>query len=226
MYGQYQHAEGSAAKWIFFGCIVIVLMSIALGINIKDAKWFNPDIAAAEANLIDIDAEHKKATYELQERLVQAKTEAEIREIERQQGLLDAQYQRDILALSQDLAHDHAAFNTWMTIVTIFGGALAVTLPLSSTIWVGSRALVYIRSALQKGESVMKSVPPVEKRIPNVPEREPYDPWNSPSYRRSKRIAAQKKERNEREEIAARMMKFRDPGHRGTADYKKRPQVE
>ena len=226
MFGQqFTNPVASAAKWILFGFFGVVLMGFLLGINIKDATWLNSNIAAAEANRISIENVHQQATYELQERLATAQTEAEIRKIQRLQLLLDAQYQHDIQELSQDLAHQELAFRTWMTLLTIIASGFAAMLFISTTLWVGSRALVYVRSIPQKGEPVMKSVPPVEKRIPNLPERAPYDPWNSPTYRRSKRMAAQDKERKEREEIAARMMSFRDPGHMSTEDYNKSPKV-
>jgi hypothetical protein len=215
-----------AAKWIFFGFFGVILMGFLLGANIKDATWLNSNIAAAQANRMNIENAHQQATYELQVRLATAQTEAEIREIQRQQLFLDAQYQHDIQALSQDLAHQELAFRTWMTVLTIIASGFAAMLFISTTLWVGSRALVYVRSFPQKGEPVMKPVPPIEKRIPNLPERDPYDPWNSPAYRRSKRKAAQDKERKEREEIAARMMKFRDPGRISPENYKKNPQAD
>ncbi len=226
MYGQYQNPATSAPKWIFFGFFGIVLMALLLGANIKDATWLNPNIASAQANRIDIESAHQQATYELQERLATAQTEAEIREIQRQQSLLDAQYQHDIQALNQDLAHKDLAFRTWMTVLVILAGGFALTVFISSTIWVSSKVLISLKSIPPKEVAMAKTTPAVEKRIPNVPERTPYDPWNSPTYRRSKRVAAQQEERNEREAIAARMMNFRDPGRMSTEEYKKSPEVD
>lgn len=230
MFGQqFTSPIASAAKWIFFGFFGVILMGFLLGANIKDATWLNSDIAAAQANRINIENAHQQATYELQERLSVAKTEAEIKEIQRQQGLLDAQYAHDIQALNQDLAHKDLAFKTWMTVFTIFGGAFALMLFISTTIWVGSKAWVYIQSAPLKEVPMSKFVPPVKKKIPNLPEREPYDPWNSPNYRRQKRVAAQQEERKEREEmkaLAARMKALINPAKMSSQEYKKRPLVE
>lgn len=208
MYQQIQNPIASAAKWIFFGFFGIILMGFLLGANLKDATWLNPGIAAAQADRISIENAHQQATYELKEHLETAKTEAEIKEIERQQTLLDAQYRHDIQALNQDLAHQDLAFRTWMNVLTILAGAFALTLLLGTTIWVGSKAWVYIQSNSRKEEVMAKVAPTMEKRIPNLPEREPYDPWNDPNYRRQKRVAAQDQERKERE---ARMKYVSDP---------------
>lgn len=223
MYGQYQNLAASAAKWIFSGFIIVVLMAILLGADIKNATWLNSNIAAAEADRIKMESAHQHATYELQERLATAQTEAEIREIQRQQGMLDAQYQHDVQALSQNLAHQDLAFRTLMTFLTMIASVLAAALFVNTVVWTSSKALVAIRSVQRKEEPVMKSIPPVEKRIPNLPERKPYDSWNSPAYRRSKRAAAR---RAEREAIAVRMMTFRDPGRMSTEEYNKSPEVD
>ena len=227
MFGQqFASPVASAAKWIFFGFFGIVLMGFLLGANLKDATWLNSDIAAAEANRIQIENNHQQATYELQERLAAAQNEAEIKQIKRQQSLLDAQYAHDIQALNQDLAHKDLAFRTWMTVLTILAGAFAVALFMSTTVWVGSRAWVYIQSNLRKEEAMAKITPRVEKRVPNLPEREPYDLWNSPAYRRQQKVAAQEEERREREEsqaLAARMKALTDPAQMSRKDYYKRP---
>jgi hypothetical protein len=218
MFGQqYTSPTATAAKWIFFGFFGVVLMGFLLGANLKDATWLNSDIAAAEADRITIENVHQQATYELQERLAAAQTEAEIKEIQRQQALLDAQYQHDIQILNQDLAHQDLAFRTWMTVLTILAGALALALLLGTTIWVGSKAWVYIQSNPLMEVPVAKYVPSVEQRIPNLPERELYDPWADPNYRRRMRTAAKNQEQKEREAqketelLAVRMGYVSDP---------------
>lgn len=191
-------------------------MGFLLGTNFKDATWLNRDIAAAEADRIKIDNAHQQAINGLQERLETAKTDAEIQQIRRDQELLNAQYQHDIQALSQDLAHQDLAFRTWMTMLTILAGAFALTLLLGTTIWVGSRARVYVQSSLPKEVPMAKYVP-VEQWIPNLPERESYDPWDDPNYRHRMKTAAKNQEQKEREEqkeaelLAARMTYFSDP---------------
>jgi hypothetical protein len=201
MYNSFPNQVSSAAKWIVIAFFGVVMMAILLGANIKDAKWLNSDIAEAEAHRIQVEAVHQQATYEIQERLAAAQTEAEIKEIQRQQALLDAQYQHDIQALNQDLAHQDLAFRTRMTVLTILASTFALLLFVVTVIWVGSRTWVYIQSNSQKENTMAKNIPPVEKWIPNLPEREPYDPWNDPEYQRQQIAAARDQERKEREEI-------------------------
>jgi hypothetical protein len=200
MYEQFQNSVSSAAKWFVIALFGVIIMAIFLGVNIKDAKWLNSSIAEAEAQLIQVEAAHQQATYENQERLAAAQTDAEIQQIQRDQKLLDAQYQHDIQALEQDLVHRDIAFQTWMTVLTILAGAFALTLFLATTIWVVSMARVYVQSNLPKEVPMAKVVPPVEQRIPNLPEREPYDPWADPNYRRRMKATAKRQEQKEREE--------------------------
>ena len=226
MYGQYQNSE-SAARWIFWGFVTIIVMAGLLGSNLKEAKWLNPEIAAAEASLINIEAAHQSATYELQERLSTAQTEAEIQAIQREQNLLDAQYQHDIQALGQDLAHKDLAFRTAMTALTIIVGAFAFTLAAASIIWVITRAVVYIRSIPSKEEPMRKSIPVIEKRIPNVAERAPYDALDRNQIlfanRLDERMREITAEREESELLAARLKALSNREKMSSEEYKKRP---
>ena len=185
MYGQFQNQIASAAKWIFFGFIIVVVMALIIGVNIKGAKWLNREIASAEANRINIENAHQQATYELQERLANAQTEAEIQDIQRKQKLLDAQYTHDIQALTQDLEHRETAFKTWMNVLTFLGGALSIAIVSSTVLWFGSKAIATVRTATPNAESSSASIPPI-KTIQPLPERGFYDPWQSEKYRREK----------------------------------------
>jgi len=199
VYGQFQNSASSAVKWIVFAFFGVIVMAILLGANLKDAKWINPNIANAEAHRIQVESAHQQATYEVQERLAAAQTEAEIKEIQRQQALLDAQYQHDIQALNQDLAHQDLAFRTRMTILTILASAFALLLFVVTVIWAGSRTWVYISNS-RKENTMAKPTPPVTKWISNLPERQPYDPWADPEYRSQQIAAARDQERKDREE--------------------------
>lgn len=229
MFGQqYTSPIASAAKWIFFGFFMVVLMGFLLGTNFKDATWLNRDIAAAEAERIHIENAYQQETYNLQIRLAAAQTEAEIKEIQRQQALLDAQYQHDIQALSQDLAHRDLAFRTWMTVLTIFAAAAALTLFLGTTIWIGARARVYVQSHLPKETPMTRNVPPIEQRIPNVAEREPYDALDPKQILFEKRlnerlqeIVAEREEQLEAEILEVRMSHLSDPSKMSRDQYNK-----
>lgn len=195
MIGQYPNFFASAAKWMFLGFVCIILMALLLGANIKDATWFNPEIAKAEAKSIEIEATHQEATYKLQEQLAQAQTEAEIQSVQRQQKLLDAQYEHDRQALSQDLEHRETGFKTWMIVLTFVGGALSIAIIIATILWFGSRALVKVRTATPHSQSsASASIPPINIIQP-LPERETYDPWQSRRYRRAKIKEARYRER-------------------------------
>jgi hypothetical protein len=213
-----QNSPASGAKWFFFLAMVILLGAVALGFNVKDATWLNREIAIAQADRIKIENAHQQATYELQERLAAAKTEAEIKEIQRQQSLLDAQYQHDIQALSQDLAHRDLAFRTWMTVLTILASAFALAFLISSIILVVSKARVYVHSNLSKEVPMAKYVPPVKQWIPNLPERQPYDALKANQILFEKRlnerwqeITAEREKQKDLELLAARMKYITDP---------------
>jgi hypothetical protein len=214
----YQNGQTTGAKWFVFLAMVILLGAVALGANIKDAKWWNRDIAAAEAERIHVENAYQQETYNLQIRLATAKTEAAIRETQRQQALLDAKYAHDIQALSQDLVHRDLAFRTWMTALTILAGAFALSLLLTTTIWVGSRARVYVQSNLPKEVPMAKYVPQVKQWIPNLPERQPYDAFDPKQVlfenrlnERLQEIAAEHEKQKEAELLAARMKYVTDP---------------
>lgn len=206
MFGQqFPNPVASAAKWVFLGSFGVVLMGFLLGANFKDATWLNRDIAAAEADRINIENAHQQAINELQERHEAAKTDAEIQQIKREQELLDAQYQHDIQVLSQDLAHRDAAFKTRMTVLTFLGSALSIALVLGTFFWTGSKVLASISF---DPTPTPKYIPPVKKKIVNLPERKTYDRWTDLNYRSQKRTAAQNQERKDRE---TRLKSVSDP---------------
>ena len=189
-------------------------MGFLLGANIKDATWLNFDIAAAQANRIQIENAHQQATYELQERLAVAQTEAEIRQIQREQSMLDAQYQYDVAALNQDLEHRDFAFRTRMTIFAIFGGALSLAIVLGTFLWTGSKVLASISF---DPTPTPDYISPVAKKTVNRPARESHERWADPNYRRRMKAAAKNQERKERDQqkeaelLAARMANTSDP---------------
>jgi hypothetical protein len=201
-----------------------------MGLAFAGTELLNPRTSAAEAYRMNMETTHQQAVYQLQEQLSTAKTKAEIREIERQQGLLEAQYQHDIQALSQDLAHQDLAFRTWMTVLTLIASVLAITLFISTIIWVSSQALVHVRSTPPKEEPITKSIPPVEKRIPALAEREPYDPLDPKEIlyanrlnERLQEITAIREDPDEAELLAARLRALMNTTSISSEKYGKRP---
>lgn len=80
----YQNGQTTGAKWFFFLAMVILLGAVALGANIKDAKWWNREIASATANQMNVatDIERQKAELELQ--VLRTQTEIQVAEMKRQ----------------------------------------------------------------------------------------------------------------------------------------------
>ncbi|GER79433.1 MAG: hypothetical protein M5U11_16125 [Anaerolineales bacterium] len=201
--------------------IVLLVTGLITGIALAGTDLLNPITSRATANRIEVDTAHQKAMNELDERLATAQTDAEVRQIQREQQLLDAQYQHDIQALSQDLAHRDLAYKTWMNALTILTSALALILFAGAMIWLGARAWIYIQTNSRK-EQTMAATPLVTKWIPNLPEREAYDPWSNPEYRRQKITAARNREQDERT-LAARMSRLPKADQVSKAEYNNLP---
>ncbi len=106
------------------------------------------------------------------------------------------------------------------------GGTLSFAVVIATTVWVVATAKNAQPHPVYS-KPTAPYIPPVEKKIVSVPEREPYDPWTSPDYRRQQRDAAKQEERKEREEkqtLADRMRSLsNNPTKMSSAEYYKRP---
>lgn len=199
-------------------------MGILLGADITSAAWLNPEIASAEAMRLEIEARHMEETYKLQELLAQAQTEADIRAIEREQTLLDAQYQHDIQALQQDLEHRDIAFKTWMTILAFMGGALSFAIVIVTTVWVVA-ATKNVQPRPVYSQPAPTYIPPVEKKIVSVPKRESYEPLFEQRLAERWQEIINKRALTEKEasDIAVRMKTVTNPLRMSSTEYNKRP---
>ena len=144
--------------------VVLLVAGLVLGLSLAGIDLLNPNTSAAEANRMDIESAHKQAMYGLEERRAAAQTESEIRQIEREQKMLDAQYEHDIQALTLSLQHTDLAFKTLMIILTFLAGAVSVSITVISIVWVASR-----KSAATKGQVVS------EQRLAQTPNAEQKD---------------------------------------------------
>lgn len=228
MYNSYPNQGSSAAKWIFTGFFGVMLVVFLLGMNIKEATWLNSGIARAEAERIQVETAHQQATYELQIRRETAQTEAEIRQIQREQEMLDAQHAHDLQVLDQDIANRQRWADFVINAATILSIGMGFLAAISTLTLVVAKAVTMVRS-VPNAEPVVtapRTVPEI-KMIPSVPEREPYDPWASPNYRRQQRDAAKQEERKDREEmqvLADRMRSLgNNPAQMSSAEYYKKP---
>lgn len=230
MYGQqFSNPIASAAKWMFFGFFGVILMAALLGANVKDAKWLNSDIAEAEAQRIQIEAAHQQATYELQEQLAQAQTVAEIQAIQREQKMLDAQFEHDMQILAQDVANRQRWTDATINLVIFGGGATGIAAVISALILAVAKAIAILRSTPKNQPTIPSRSISATWNVMPLPEPEPYDPWESPARRYERRLAerqqeltARQKEPNE-DEMVARMKAVLNPARMSTEEYNKRP---
>jgi hypothetical protein len=206
--------------------ITLLIAGLVTGLALAGIDLLNPNTSAAEAERTNMETTHQNAVYDFQEKLLAAQTESEIHNIQRAQQIEDAKYAHDVRVLEQDIVHRDVAFKTWMTVLTVLAGALALTLLIGATIWMGSEAWVYIHDKTRKEETVSKTAIPITMRIPNLPERAPYDPWHDPTYRRQKRVDAQQVEQKNREDmlvLAARLKAISDAVKMSVNDYNSLP---
>lgn len=226
MLGQQMPNHAAATKWTFFGFFVVILMGFLLGFNIKDATWLNRDIASVEAERIAIDNAHQQAMYRLAEEKAAAQSDAEIREIKRQQDLLDAQYRHDIQALEQSLAHRERAFQTLMTVLAYIAIAFALVLVIIPTLWVAARAWVYIHANLSGETPAVKNAPREVIRIKNRAVRKPQDSaarqhslYQKRIDERLREIEDERKKQQQPDILDLRMKRFSDPAKIGRDKY-------
>jgi hypothetical protein len=235
MYGQMQNPAASAAKWIFFGFFGVILMGFLLGANVKDATWLNSGIAQAEAERIQVETAHQQATNELQIRRETVQTEAEIRQIQREQEKLDAQHEYDLHILDQNIANRQSWADFWITaarFLSIGAGVLAA-LSIFTLVVAKSVAMVRVVPSATPVISAPRTVPEIQM-IPSVPERQSYEPLDvpqqfveDPSQLYDRRVAERFQEvtqqKTEASILAARMKATIDPARMSSTEYNKRP---
>lgn len=213
MYGQqFANPIASAAKWMFFGFAGIVLMAILLGGNLKDATWLNPGIAAAQAEKTRMEVAHQQEMNKLQEQLTAAQTDAQIREIQRKQEMLDAQYEHDKQILAQDVVNKQRVADTVINLVIFVGTTTGIVATISALIIAIAKAIAILRSTPKNQPTVTPSrssstsqptlLPspslPTIQIIKPVPEREPHNLSESPVQMHERRLAERLKEINSR----------------------------
>ncbi len=181
MYGQFQNPIVSAAKWFFFGFIIVITMGILLGGNIKEATWLNRDIAAAEAEKIQMEVAHQQKMNEMQEQLAAAETEADIQRIQREQQMLNAQHEHDMQLLALDIANRQRWNDVKINLVIFAGGALSIVTMLGGVILTIAKAIAILRSAPKSRLPALpaRALPQIQIVQP-VLQREPFEPLESP----------------------------------------------
>ena len=233
MYGQMQNPAVSAAKWIFFGFFGVILMGFLLGANIKDATWLNSGIAKAEAERIQVETAHQQATYELQIRRETAQTEAEIRQIQREQEKLDAQHAYDLHILDQNIANRQRWADFWITAATFLSIGAGVLAALSIFTLVVAKSVAMVRTVTSAAPFAPQTLPEIQM-IPSVSERQPYEPLDVPQQftedssqlydrRVAERFEEVTRQKREASILVARMKATLDPARMSHIEYQKRP---
>jgi hypothetical protein len=237
MYGQqFSNPIASAAKWLFSGFVIILIMAFLLGGNIKDATWLNPNIADAEARRIQIESDHQQATYELQERKLTAQTEAEIRQIQREQEMLDAQHRHDLQVLDLDIANRQRWADFTVTAATFLGVGIGGVFAISILLFVIVKAIAILRTTPKVAPVPVSPAPrtiPEIQVITPLPERQPYEPLETPlpsmeqrQQLYNRRVAERFQEITQQKEtdvLIARMKAVIDPARMSTTKYNSQP---
>src|SRR5688572_19701770 len=110
-------------RWIINFTLMVIVFGIIFGLL---AGGLNPWKGPAEANRINMETAHQQKLYALQEQLAQAKTEADVQAIRREQEMLEAQYVHDKQILAQDVVHQQRLNEALVTLLVWFGGALSI----------------------------------------------------------------------------------------------------
>lgn len=231
MYGQQFSNQGSSApKWIFFGLLGIILMGFLLGMNIKDATWLNSGIAQAEAERIQVETAHQQATNELQIRRLAAQTEAEIRQIQREQEMLDAQHAHDLQVLNQDIANRQRWADFMINAATILSIGSGVLAALSIFTLVVAKSVAMVRAVPSVKPVVIapmptRSVQPaIAKKIPSLAERKAFEPLAASQLdQRMSGILNDLSDNKDDVEMVSRMKAVVNPALVGKIKYNKSP---
>ncbi|MBV6396089.1 MAG: hypothetical protein HFACDABA_01677 [Anaerolineales bacterium] len=115
--------------------VVLLVAGLVMGLGVAGIDLLNPTSSAAEAARTNIDSAHIDAMNKIEERRQAAKTDAEIQQTQREQKMLEAQYEHDKRALELDLKHRALAFQAWMTILTYFAAAISIAIVIVSFAW-------------------------------------------------------------------------------------------
>lgn len=212
-------------RWIVNFTLIIAVFGTIFGLVLGG---LNPWTSPAEANRINMETTHQQAVYELEERLAAAQTESEILAIQRKQELLNAQYERDIQILAQDVVNKQRMADTVINLVIFAGVTTGIVAAIGALILAIAKAAAILRSA-PKTQPVVKpsrSIPTMQVVKP-LPERESYDPLVSPQQWYEKRLAERQQEiaaqKEFNDEMIGRMKAVLNPALISKEEYNKRP---
>lgn len=166
----YQNGQATGAKWFFFLAMVILLGAVALGTNIKDAKWWNREIASATAHEMNVQTDIKQRERELELQVIQTQTEIQVAEMKRQ-AVYEAAKQQQELNTAAAAAMQKANFQADLYNTANFG-LMVVMIAISAALTIaGISAAVGLHKILSaKAQAIQPSLPStvtVHKRRPS-----------------------------------------------------------
>jgi hypothetical protein len=88
----------NSAKWFFLLAVLILLGAFALGFNLKDAQWLNPEIASATAKQVNVATgiDQEKAKLDLQ--VLRTQSEIQITKMKQDAEYETAKQQQELKA--------------------------------------------------------------------------------------------------------------------------------
>lgn len=181
MYNQNSLATG--AKWFFLLAIVVLLGAVALGANLKDAKWLNREIASETAHEMNVQTEIERQKAELDMQLLKTETEIQIAQM-KQNAEYEAAKQQQALNAATVAATQKANFQAGLY-DTINFGLLVVMIAVGVALNIVG---IYAGTGLHKFLSA------------KAPAIQPSQPKTVIVYKRQPSPAAQRARQREREE--------------------------
>ncbi len=130
-------------NWITGFTIIILVFGLMFGLVVSGINpWKNP----AEAERIKAETAHLSVVHGLDEQLQQAKTEAEIASIQRQQEAEQKRFEAEQLYIEQLYAKKLTAYDGLMRVRDTFLLALGLSMSGSLFLFVGGKVLVMYRT--------------------------------------------------------------------------------
>jgi hypothetical protein len=217
--------------------IVLLVAGLVVGLSVSGIDLLNPNTSAAEANLMTIEAAHKDALYKLEESKRAAQTDAELRQILREQESLDALHEDTIQTLEQKRTNRQRWTDAAIAIATFIGNATGITIVLAvlgAVVTSIVKAIASARSvpAEHRPAAPARAMPEIQIIHP-LPERQSYEPldWSQPNSEslqelHDRRLAERMREITQPKEtdlLKARMRAVSDPARMSSTEYHKRP---
>jgi hypothetical protein len=217
--------------------IVLLVAGLVVGLSVSGIDLLNPNTSAAEANLMSIEAAHKDALYKLEETKRTAQTDAELRQIQREQELLDAKYEHEKQRLTQDLTNRQRWTDAAINLAVFFGKASGLALVLAAMGAVIAsivKAIASARSApAERHPATPSHAMPEIQIVHPLPERQSYEPldWSQPNSESLQELHDRRLEERMREitqpketdRANPRMRAVSDPARMSSTEYHKRP---